>query len=147
MVAGPQWRRAAAMVGLVGVLALPALRTDPPDGFPLSTYPMFSSPRGRDVAVATAVGIDAAGGAHRLDPALIGGTGEVMLAATTVRLAVDAGEDELVRLCREIASRAAGDPGLVAVELRTEIHDAVAWFDGDREPAATSAHHRCEIAP
>ncbi len=46
MVAGPQWRRAAAMVGLVGVLALPALRTDPPDGFPLSTYPMFASPAG-----------------------------------------------------------------------------------------------------
>ena len=28
-----------------------------------------------------------------------------------------------------------------------ETHDAVAWFDGDRDPSASVTHARCEVAP
>ena len=124
-----------------------ALDPDQPDGFPLSTYPMFAAARDRDVTVATAVGVDGAGAVHRLDPVTIGGTGEVMQAAETVGLAVRAGEPELSRLCAEIVGRLAGDGHLVAVEIRSESHDAVAWFDGDRDPAASVTHARCEVTP
>jgi hypothetical protein len=139
------WRQWAVTAVVVAVIAVPVLHPDQPDGFPISSYPMFAASRGRDVTVATAVGIDRAGDAHRLDPVAIGGTGEVMQAAETVGLAVRAGEPELSRLCAEIADRLAGDGQLVAVELRSESHDAVAWFDGDRDPAASVTHTRCEV--
>jgi hypothetical protein len=139
------WRRWALAAAVVGVIAAPMFHPDQPDGFPLSTYPMFAAGRGRDVTVATAVGVDRAGGAHRLDPVAIGGTGEVMQAAETVGLAVRAGEPELGRLCAEIATRLAADGEYIAVEIRSEGHDAVAWFDGDREPSASVTHVRCEV--
>ena len=139
------WRRWALTAAVVGVIAAPMLHPGQPDGFPLSTYPMFAAGRGRDVTVATAVGVDNAGVAYRLDPVAIGGTGEVMQAAETVGIAVRAGEPELGRLCAEIASRLPGDAEYVAVEIRTESHDAVAWFDGDHQPAASITHVRCEV--
>ena len=141
------WRRWAVAAAVVAVIAAPMFHPGQPDGFPLSTYPMFAAGRGRDVTVATAVGVDAAGVVHRLDPVAIGGTGEVMQAAETVGIAVRAGAPELGRLCREIAGRLAGDGEYVAVEIRSESHDAVAWFDGDRDPAASVTHIRCEVPP
>jgi hypothetical protein len=142
---GRPWRQWAITAVVVAVIAAPVFHPEQPDGFPLSTYPMFAAARGRDVTVATAVGVDRAGDAHRLDPVAIGGTGEVMQAAETVGLAVRSGEPELSRLCSEIAGRLAGDSELLAVELRSETHDVVAWFDGDREPAASFTHTRCEV--
>lgn len=134
------------MAAVVGVLAVPAVHPGQPDGFPLSTYPMFASARGREVAVATAVGLDESGRVRRLDPDTIGGTGEVMLAATTVRRAVGDGEDATARLCREIADRIDEGDEIVAVELRTETHDAVSWFAGQREPIDVRSHERCDVA-
>ena len=138
-------RRAAVVVALVAVVGLPALHPGQPDGFPLSTYPMFASARGREISLATAVGVDRAGGSHRLDPVAIGGTSEVMQASETLDLAVVVGEPELSRLCGEIAGRVVADPELVAVELRSETYDAIAWFDGDHQPSSSVTHVRCEV--
>ena len=137
--------RRALLVAVGLVVASPALRPGTPDGFPLSTYPMFAQRPGTEVAVATAVRVDDAGHRHRLDPELIGGTGEVMLAATTVRLAVSDGTTATRRLCDEIADRLQRGPDTVAVELRTEVHDADAWFRGRRRPLRVEVHHRCEV--
>src|SRR5688500_8998435 len=81
-------RRAPVVAGLVAVLALPPIHPGQPAGFPLSTYSMFASARGREVNVATAVGVDGTGEAHRLDPVAIGGTTEVMQAAATLGVAL-----------------------------------------------------------
>ena len=81
----------------------------------------------------------------RLDPVAIGGTSEVMQASETLDLAVVLGEPELSRLCAEIAGRVVADPELVAVELRSETYDAIAWFDGDHQPSSSITHIRCEV--
>jgi hypothetical protein len=137
-------RRVALLVALAAVVAWPALDPSPSDGFPISSYPMFASDRGRVVVVATAVGLDASGAAHRLDPHAIGGGDEVMLAASAVRRAV-AGDDA-PRFCREVAGRV-DDAGVVAVEVRTERRDAVADPTADDPPLDVTVHARCEVDP
>lgn len=133
-----------AVVALV--VASPALRPGQPDGYPLSTYPMFARARGSEVAVATAVGVGAEGATERLDPHVIGGTDEVMQAASTMSAAVRAGDADLERLCAEIAGRLAGrDDAPLMVQIRSEVHAAVAWFDGRREPLDVVVHHECEV--
>jgi hypothetical protein len=137
-------RRAAVLVVLAAAVAWPAVDPSPSDGFPVSSYPMFASDRGRIVDVATAVGLDDRGAALRLDPHAIGGGDEVMLAASAVRRAVAAGGAEAARFCAEVAGRV-DDPHVVAVELRTERHDAVADPTADRPPVAVTVHARCEV--
>jgi len=134
------------VLGVALAVASPALRPGPSDGFPLSTYPMFTSDRGSRVSIGTAVAVDAAGGIRRLDPHAVGGGDEVMLAASTVRIAIDGGPRSAGRLCEEIAARLAGDDGARHVEVRTEVHDALAWFNGEREPLETTTHARCAVA-
>lgn len=140
---------AYTLLGLVLVaLLLPPLRASQRDSYPLSTYPMFSHERGRLSAVATVVGVDGDGEVRRLDPHLVGGTDEVMLAVTTASRAVRAGKERAAGLCREVAERIAASSRdeLVGVEVRVETHDAVARFaDGDREPRSVTTHARCEV--
>ena len=124
------------------VVVAPALRPTPRDGFPLSTYPMFASDRGREATVVTAVGVEDGGGVARLDPETIADTDEVMLAAATVRRAVAGGTAD--RLCAEIAARLAGT-AVQAVEIRTEAYDSVAYFDGETDPLAVTVHDRCGV--
>jgi hypothetical protein len=136
--------RPAVLVAVVVVVALPALRQPPRDGFPLSTYPMFAAERDREVVVATAVGIGPeTGEVERLDPGVIADTDEVMLAAETVRLAVQGGGG--ARLCNEIADRLAGDADIDEVELRLETYDAVDYFDGDKDPLDVTVEASCAV--
>ena len=135
-------RRAVVLVVLAAVVAWPALDPSPSDGFPISSYPMFASDRGRVVDVATAVGLDAAGDVHRLDPHAIGGGDEVMLAASAVRRAVASGDAP--RFCTEVARRV-DDEGVVAVEVRTERRDAVADPTAADPPLGVTVHATCEL--
>jgi hypothetical protein len=118
------------------------LRDAPSDGLPLSSYPMFAPGRGETAHIPVVVGVDRTGEDVRLDPGELAGTDEVMLAAKTVRHAVAAGAAATDRLCREVASRLDPDE-VVRVEVRTEIYDVVAWYDGDRAPAGVEVHARC----
>ena len=133
-------RRAALLVVLAAVVTWPAVDPSPSDGFPISSYPMFASDRGRVVEVPTAVGVDADGDVHRLDPHAIGGGDEVMLAASAVRRAVATGDAD--RFCSEVASRTAG---FDAVEIRTERRDAVADPTADDPPLSIVVHARCGV--
>lgn len=123
----------------------PLLRSPPRDSYPLSTYPMFSTHRGRDSAVATAVGLDG-NEVRRLSPSLIGGTDEVMLAVQTVAGAVRV--DGAETLCVTIAERVAtaGQPDVDEVVVRIEHHDPVAFFAGDRRaPEHVEQLARCAV--
>lgn len=133
------------MAAVTLAVAAPALRPDPVDGFPFSTYPMFSADRGTTVSVGTAVGVEPDGAARRLDPQSVGGGDEVMLAASTVRQAINGGAAATARLCTEIAARVAGDASITTVEIRTERHDSLAWFAGDRDPLEVVVHARCPV--
>ena len=139
-----RWRRAALLGALALAVGWPALQPHPADGFPVSSYPMFASDRGRVVVLATAVGRAASGGERRLGPGAIGGGDEVMLAAEAARLAVAGGPGEARRFCAEVAERVA-EEDVVAVEVRTEVRDAVADPDAGDPPQAVQVHARCEV--
>lgn len=119
---------AAFSLGLVGATLAPVVRAPDDDGFPLSTYPMFATPRPRTLVVSYARGVDRAGEPHALAPALLG-TGEVLQALVRVSRAISAGVAASAGLCAAIADRVAADPArddLVAIELVTGAYDAVA---------------------
>jgi hypothetical protein len=144
--------RLAAYAGLLAVLVAmvgPPLRDPPRDSYPLSTYPMFSSDRGRVSLVATAVGIEADGTVRRLNPHLIAGSDEVMLSVQTATNAVRAGTDRSEQLCEQVAQRVAGSASHTEVDrivVRVEEHDAVSYFaDGDRTPVRVDERASCEV--
>ncbi|MGH9228089.1 MAG: hypothetical protein ACRD07_05035 [Acidimicrobiales bacterium] len=129
----------------VAAVAVPGVRLlaspDAPDGFPLSTYPMFAHDPGRVAVLPTAVVITPSGDVERLSPETIAGTDQVIQAATTVRRAIDRGGAASVALCRDIAARVEG-AGTVAVVV--EEHDAIAWSAGEREPRRRRTVADCE---
>lgn len=131
------------------VVAWPALRRPPTDGFPLSTYPMFASDRGPVSVVATAVGRTADGARLRLSPELLAGSDEPMLAISTARRAVGAGDE--VAWCAEVAlrvSRSAGGGDRIAeVEVVVETHDAVAHLVDDAPPLDVEVRAACPVPP
>jgi hypothetical protein len=145
-------RRAWAYVVSVAALALvfsPVLRPSQRDSYPLSTYPMFSYDRGRESALPTAVGVTLEGQVRRLSPELISGGYEPVRAFATVEASIENGDT--ADLCREIAERAVKSrtSDVTAIEVVTEVHDVVSWFDGDKEPRQRIVHARCplEAAP
>ena len=128
------------------VVASPALRSSPRDGFPLSNYPMFASDAGRTATVDTAKGVRSDGTTVALTPQLVTGTGEVILAVSTVSNAVAAGPDRTNRLCAEIASRVAGaDDDVDQIRIATETYDAVGWFDGGTAPSSVVVRATCPV--
>lgn len=132
---------------LVAMLG-PPLRDPPRDSYPLSTYPMFSTDRGRLSSIATAVGTTIRGEEVRLSPELIGGGDEPMLAVQTAADAVRAGPAGSLELCEQVARRVAGSDLTEVVEIvvRTEVRDNVAWFaDGERRPVEIVEAARCEV--
>jgi len=51
-------------------------------------------------------------------------------------------------MCIEIANRIAkrGNPNAIAaVEIRSDTLDAVAWYQGDKEPIGRTVHTLCDI--
>jgi hypothetical protein len=146
---GRHQRLAARAVALVVVAAVawPGIASvggwDRSDGFPLSTYPMFTRDRGRVVEVPTAVALDAGGDAVRLPPTVIAATDQVLMAAAAVRRAVVEGPAAAASLCQEVASRAGGRGQEVAIVV--ERHDAIDWSAGAREPIERRVVATCPI--
>lgn len=140
-----RWRALLVPAAVLAATVTPGVRllasADAPDGFPLSTYPMFTRDRGRVVEVATAVAVSPAGEAERLSPRTIAGTDQVVQAGVTVRQAVAAGAGAVARLCDEIAGRVEA-PATVAVVV--ERYDVVTWSGGDHEPLDRRTHAECE---
>jgi hypothetical protein len=130
---------ALVAVAVVAV-ALPGV-TDH-DSFPLSNYPMFSNDRGRVNAFDTAVGVTGDGEVRRLSPEEIAGGYEVIHAAYTVSKAIRASDAD--GLCVEIAERVRDDD-VTRVEVVTETHDTITWFEGDETPMARIVHADCAV--
>lgn len=134
------WAYGVSVTALALVLS-PVLLPGQRDSYPLSTYPMFSSDRGRESALPTAVGVTDDGTIVRLSPELISGGYEPIRAFATVDASIANGDT--AELCREIATRASSRADLVAIEVVTEVHDVVAWFEGRKEPLDRVVHARC----
>jgi hypothetical protein len=133
---------------LAAVLS-PALRDPDDDGFPLSTYPMFSRNRGRTSRVTTALAIDAAGAERPVPPRLVG-TSETMQALRILTKGVHDGPESAARLCQAIAARLAQDDDASfrsarSVVLVTQEVDAIAYLGGDRTPLSRTQNARCAV--
>lgn len=144
------WRPWASCVGLGAVLATAwPLALDPKTGddFPLSTYPMFASKRGRS-RLTKLVGIDAAGQRRSLPPSAVG-TDEIMQAFSTLAIASrDAGKAR--RLCEDSARRVAAEPRwaeVVALEVVRAEYDPIEYFVGPapRQAVTSVVRARCEV--
>jgi hypothetical protein len=141
-------RRIAAIVsvGLVGATLEPVVRAPDDDGFPLSTFPMFATPRPAELAMSYAQAVTRDGGLRGLSPDQLG-TGEVLQAFAMVQRAVEAGPRASGALCAAIAARVAGDADyrdVIAIRIVTGTHDAVGYLaHGAVGHEVTRA--RCEI--
>lgn len=141
-----RWGAAVVSIGLVGATLAPVLRAPGDDGFPLSTFPMFASPRPALLAMSYAQGVTRDGRPRTLSPDHVG-TGEVMQAFSRIQRAADAGPRAQLALCTAIAARVAGDAGyrdVVEIRLVAGRHDAVGYLaHGSVGPEVTRA--RCDV--
>jgi len=111
------------------------------DSFPLSPYPMFSSRRTTTELVDTAVFVTESGSVFRLNPEIIAGTDEVILAAQTVSLSIANGTT--AQLCAEITGRFDADTD-GHIEIVTEVFDALNWYADDKSPISRTVHATCQ---
>lgn len=117
------------------------------DGFPLSTYPMFSSRRPEVAWFARALAMDAEGQTQTLSPSLVV-SGEPMLAVATLRRTFGQGPEATEKLCREIAARVAKDAAYVAatrVRLDQAELSVLGRFRGETDPRQVRVLAECPV--
>lgn len=136
---------------LLGLVLAPAFREPwAQDSFPLSTYPMFSQTRPREMRVAHAVAVRSDGERAPVPPQLVAGTSEVLQSMAVVRRALRQGERRQRRLCRRIARRVertevAELGGARRIELSVDRFDTVAYFEEAAEPLERRVFARCPV--
>ena len=141
-------RRARILItaGVVGALVAPVVLDR--DGFPLSTYPMYSRSRGDAVTFATAQAVDASGMATALTLAVIGDSDDPLIVAGELRDAIRDGRAQ--QRCLEIAVRAAEWDGLppdtATIDVVTERHDVVAQVEGESSLLDRTVHASCAVS-
>jgi len=137
--------RIVITAGFVGALVAPVLFDR--DGFPLSTYPMYSRSRGAAVTFATAQGVDEAGRPSTLTLTVIGDSDDPLIVAGELRDAIRDGRAQ--QRCEEIATRAVGWSGLPpetsSIEVVTERHDVVARAEGAASLLERTVHASCDL--
>jgi len=130
----------AAVVGaVVAPVALDA------DGFPLSTYPMYSRLRSTEVEFVTAQAVDPHGARSRLSLGVIGASDDPLIVAGELRATIRAGraDDRCAAIAeRWRAARAANEPG--TIDVVSEVHDVVRLATGDDSLLERTVHARCE---
>jgi hypothetical protein len=131
--------------GVIGALVAPVVFDR--DGFPLSTYPMYSRTRGDAVTLATAQAVDADGTTSALTLAVIGDSDDPLIVAGELRDAIRDGRAD--RRCDEIAERAADWDGLpvgsITIEIAIERHDVVAQVEGRLSLLERTVRASCEV--
>jgi len=141
-----RWPAVLVSLILVGLTVSPALREQPYDSFPLSTYPMFSIVR-KISWIHVVVGFDEAGQEYKIAPRYVANF-EVMQAAQTIRREIRARRADA--LCEEVAARVATSSGLapvVRVEVQSRQFDPARYFvdDDGRVPIRLKRRARCRV--
>lgn len=117
------------------------------DGFPLSTYPMFSRKRPTVVNIDHVVAVDSGGAARVVPPSVIT-SGEVMQANVMIRDTVRRGRRAAQQLCLRVAGRLEVDADwadIVAVEVRSDRFDVARYFAVDTKPLRSRVYARCQL--
>ena len=106
------------ITGLVAALLLvPAVSGD--EGVPLSSFPMYATPRSAEVDFVVPVGLTEAGETVALSTRTIAGTSDPLIAESLMWREIRAGRAP--QLCATIANRI-DDMQVVDVEVRREAH-------------------------
>ncbi len=143
---GLRARALAFSLVVIAAMIWPALREQPYDSFPLSTYPMFSSKR--DTAwIHVVVGFDERGNEHRIGPRLVANA-EVMQAAQTIQQAIR--RKQAPALCERVARAVALTPeldALVRLEVQSRRFDPRTYFvtEAGRTPLELRRRARCAV--
>jgi hypothetical protein len=140
------WWTAVSVVVLAAMLS-PLLRGR--DGFPLSNYPMFAEPRDTVVMIRHVVGVTAQGRSRPLPPAALG-TDEIMQASQIATIAARRrarAADLCVRVADELRRSGESYADIVAVEVRSDEYDAIAYWLGERTPQRGELHASCPVEP
>lgn len=131
--------------GVVGALMAPVVLDR--DGYPLSTYPMYSRSRAKAVTFATAQAVDANGVTSTLTLGVIGDSDDPLIVAGELRDAIRDGRAG--ERCEEISERAAVWSGLPteisSIEVVTERHDVVVRVEGGQSLVERTVHASCEV--
>jgi hypothetical protein len=139
-----RWPAYCVGLGLVLLSALPAFGPAGRDGFPFSTYPMFTAKRDRPHVVFVEQ-LDEKGRARRLGPTALG-TSEFMQAFATLSRSVNRGPEATEALCRSMAERLARrEKKKRPVRLRVvrARFDPVAYFTDSAEPEERTVVASC----
>jgi hypothetical protein len=137
--------RILVTAALVGALLAPVVLDR--DGFPLTTYPMYSRTRGDAVTFATAQAVGVDGVTSELTLGVVGDSDDPLIVAGELRDAIRGGRAD--ERCAEIAARAASwsglAPGVTRIEVVTERRDVVAHVDGSDSLIERTVHASCEV--
>lgn len=124
----------AFSIALIGATLWPLHRDPADDGYPLSTYPMFSWKRPTTLRMTYGLGMTAAGDRRYLTPR-IAGSAEVLQARAIFERAAAGGRAGLDKLCTQIASRVAAHPDygdVVTIRIVDGTHDSVDFLVRDK---------------
>jgi hypothetical protein len=127
-------------------LVLSPLVTGAADSFPISTYPMFASPRGQPVLYAV-VGRTGDGSERRLEPALVGSK-EVLQTKVLIDRSVEGGQATMAELCHATAARVAAMPSaraLRSVEIVSRRYDPISYFSSGPTPIEQTRLFHCKV--
>lgn len=144
----PRWYAYAVSAAVLAAVLSPLAREPQEDGYPLSTYPMFSrNLRDPTMDITRAVAVTRRGETRPVPPELVANA-EVLQALVTIRAAVRAGPRQAMQLCERIADRLARAQKLAGareVRLVTQRIDAVAYVSGDHRTEGGRVHARCPV--
>lgn len=115
------------------------------DSFPLSNYPMFSTPKTTQAQIYHVVGFTPDGRGMPLSPSMLD-TDEIMQAYQTVKLAIRGGRAR--SLCEDTAKRVEHSEDFAEVtrlEVRIDVFDAVRYWEGDRSTASSRIIAKCKV--
>lgn len=130
------WRAITAVV--IGLMVAPVVVDR--DSHPLSTYPMYSSARGREVTIPVALAITTAGVEERLGLQTVGGSDDPLIVAGELRAAIREGRAD--ERCLEIAGRV--DPATYgSIVVVMERHDVVEQVRGEPSLIERTVHATC----
>jgi hypothetical protein len=130
-----RWPAYGVGLALVVASALPAFRHAGSDGYPFSTYPMFTAKRDRP-HMAFIERLEEKSRTSRLSPDLLGSR-DFMQAYATLQRTVERGPEAARELCRTVAERIERrEKGRKPVRLRVvrARFDPVAYFAEAAEP-------------
>jgi hypothetical protein len=138
---------AVVSIAMIAATVAPVTWNPYEDSFPLSTYPMFATPRSTAIDMHYVIGLSKGGDVRWHVPPPILGSSEVLQAKAIVDRAIAGGPTTIKALCDGVARRVAAERSDIAfVSIVRGKHDAVAYLVRGKKGSEIE-RHRCKVPP